>query len=260
MKRNILLAIAALMLCLPAAASGSQQPKRVHKTGVIYQVVEDIGLNKANNSMFTDEYNELNAKAVYHYVLIDKTGYVHSLPDDPMLEAYLGESVEVGGVKIRGRLQQLSVQKLANAEEVNKEAADATTTVVVQGAYKLLVVVLSLNNASRSFTEEQARKPLFYNPMSVNSFYKTASFGKLWLTGDKNPDGDVAYVNLNVNIAECKAKLYSDWANLISQELRNQNLDPAKYNGIITLYPDDSANCIQALADEMQNDDELPPF
>ncbi len=69
-----------------------------------------------------------------------------------------------------------------------------------------------------------------------------------YLTGSQNPEGDVASVNINVVLSECKTKLHGEFTNKIKQELLLQGINPESYGSILVNYNNDPVNCPVAAA------------
>jgi len=230
MKKGILL-LTLIVLFSVLIFGKSNAP--IQKTGTIYQIVEEAELVKSNSVDGEDQLAfPQDAKAINHYILVDEKGLTYSLPSNFDGSKYAGQKVSFSA----------NTNKYSLSNIVFTESPKVITPTATTGAYKVLTVVLSFNGVSNLITEEQVRKPLFYDAQNVNLFFKTASFGQFWLTGDRNSDGDVAYINIQVNATECKDKLYSDWSNLVDVELRLQGINPQNYQSIINIY-NDTVNC-----------------
>lgn len=99
-----------------------------------------------------------------------------SFAKDPPQRLRTGMHVVVSGMQVGETLE------LNSGESVSVDQTQAAVTGTSTGQHRVLVVMVNFQDkATQPFTREQAQAVMFG---TINDFYREASYGQTWLTGD----------------------------------------------------------------------------
>ena len=152
-------------------------------------------------------------------------------PDDRFLS---GAKVHINGVRVAGKF---AVETAELAEGTDSAAAYSLETVAAAlpnttGEIKVLVYLVNFqNNTNQPYTISQANDLMFNqaNPSSVTNFYREASYGQTWVSGDT-----VGWYTLPMN-ADCNAT--GTIASLARQAAINAGVNVSAYQKHMFVFP-----------------------
>ncbi|HSK71480.1 MAG TPA: NEW3 domain-containing protein [Pyrinomonadaceae bacterium] len=177
------------------------------------------------------ECGEEDGRTLY-YLNNEKGRFSLHFAKQPEGELLTGARLNVKGVRVGEAVvvEENSLQAAVGNLEFDAAAAFSNTF----GEQKLLVLLVNFqNNLSQPYTIEQANDIIFNtaNTSSVTNYYREASFGQTWITGDT-----YGWFTLPMN-AGCD---YAQIASRAKQAAQNAGVNLANYNRYMYVYPANS--------------------
>lgn len=254
MRRKVLqFLIGAILLCFPLFASPQTKGLQIRPTGSRYHGVVKMIIHD-DERLFSEHRSEdgvidpalsstrsffLETKngSVDLDQSIDWTGYVNREV------SFIGQTYVGNGVKLlRANMASLRLQ------DTSPYAEDVTEPPVTQGTFKVLVVGVTVvppgfNQTVPNFmTYEEALTPLSLGAASAKKFFTEASRvnsqSLLNISGIQDPNGDLAFVTVTGNSANCQIDRLNSWRTSADAQLRLQGIEPNLYNSTVMVYND----------------------
>ena len=155
---------------------------------------------------------------------------------EPEADVLSGTAVKVFGVKVADRIVAPSAGIVPdNSSDPTLQSFSTTAAAALPGAsgeIKVLVLLVNFQNDTRQpYTLEQSNRLMFdpSNPSSVTNYYREASYGNAWVTGNT-----AGWYTLPVD-ADCAQ--YGNYATLARQAAINAGVDVNAYTKQITVFP-----------------------
>lgn len=139
-------------------------------------------------------------------------------------------------IKLKVQGVKLDDQMVVETSETDASVLPANTSITTRK--KVAVILFNFtNNTTQPYTVDQIRQATFTNTVSVNSYYKEASFNQWELIGHTRPDGDVfGWYTIPDDNANCSSS-FNSWASAADQLVQNDGVDLSVYNVKIYKFP-----------------------
>lgn len=231
--------IVLLVMLLMVPALAFSQAKQTRFTGMVKMVIQEderFGLQDLEQeSYLPDMVSERQ------FLLQTQKGLFH-LEKSVNWINYANSQVRVSGKLI---IDKDGVTRLLVDEEGIVVSGNSYTTQVppvTQGNFKVLVVGVTIQQPGQIvsdapfMTDEQALKPVFTDLLASKVFYTEASNGRLNLTGNISPNGDVRHLTITSTITNCDSQRLNQWITASDAQLRQQGIEPNSYNSTIFVF------------------------
>jgi len=248
-NRIIEIAVCCAILLSFSTEAAVAQTNNFYQTGQIRVIVSEVEtkISSLTNSVQIAGYKiplaaDSNVGFFFTYSTFEngeQTEKWLQLPNDRTWSSFSNQSVRISGSLRNNKLSNIAVSPLTALSESYLTNPPATV-----GRYKIVAVPLTIqpisaqgkadNNASITVTPEAIRNTLFNSPISVNEFYREASYGMLEFTGVHHPQGDVVPVTIQAAISnDCQNQITNQFTPIVRQRLLEQNIDTT--NGSVDL-------------------------
>jgi hypothetical protein len=175
------------------------------------------------------ECEEADGRLLY-YLKTDKERISLHFNKQPEEELMTGARVRVRGVRVEDSIavNETGYQNESKDLIVTESALPNTT-----GEIKVLVLLVNFqDNQTQPYTIAQANKLIFdsSNSSSVTNYYREASYGQTWVTGDT-----YGYFTLPMNTGNCEGQ--SQIGTYAKQAATNAGINLANYDKYMYVYP-----------------------
>ena len=180
------------------------------------------------------ECEETNGRTLYHLNTGNERLSLH-FSKHPEEELLTGSRVRVKGVRVGDAIaaDESSSKNESEGLSITEPTALANTT----GEIKVLVLLVNFQDDQRQpYTASQANNLMFNNSngSSVTNYYREASYGQTWVTGDT-----YGYFTLPMNTGGCD--YHAQIASYAKQAATNAGINLAAYDKYMYVFP--KMNC-----------------
>lgn len=252
-RRTLQFLIGAILLCFPLFAFAQTKGLQTRFNGSRYQGVVKMLIHE-DDRLFSESRSEdgvLNPtlSSTWSFFLETKNGLVE-LDGSIDWTDYVNREVSFIGQTYSGNSVKLLRANLASLrlQDVSPYAENVTVPPVTQGTFKVLVVGVTVvppgfNQTVPNFmTYEEALTPLSLGVASAKKFFAEASrvnsLSLLNISGIQDPNGDLAFVTVTGNVANCQIDRLNSWRTSADAQLRLQGIEPNLYNSTVMVYND----------------------
>ncbi len=160
------------------------------------------------------------------------------------LNSPVDKSLVNAKVSITGKLDAANTILPENIKVL--ESAKTVLDIPVSGPQKVLVLLVNFqNDTSQPVPGELIRQKIFSDTRSPKQFFRQVSDGRLNLTGQTQPDGDVVgYLTLPFTNENCFANdVVNTWSPAEDIIARDRGIDVNRYHSVIYLFTGDLGQC-----------------
>jgi hypothetical protein len=175
------------------------------------------------------ECDEADGRLLY-FLKTDKERFAVHFSKQPEEELMTGSRVHVRGVRVG---DALAVNETSDQNELKDLVVTESALPNTTGEIKVLVLLVNFqDNQTQPYTIAQVNKLLFdsSNSSSVTNYYREASYGQTWVTGDT-----YGYFTLPMNTGNCEGQ--SQIATYGKQAATNAGINLASYTNYMFVYP-----------------------